>query len=89
VLTAELLEVLFEESAHGDNTFGHALDLAQPLLVERGVVEDLRGDAGTVDWRVGVQRTDEDLDLGVDALLLVNRLADDGKGTDTLAVETL
>jgi hypothetical protein len=89
VLAAELLEVVLEQSAHGDDALGHALDLAQPLLVERGVVKNLRRDAGAVDGRVGVQRADEDLDLGVDALLLVGRLADDGEGTDALAVETL
>ena len=89
VLAAELLEVLLEESAHGDDAVGHALDLTEPLLVEGRIVQDLRSDAGTVNGRVGVQRADKDLDLGVDALLLLGRLADDGEGTDTLAVKTL
>jgi DUF917 family protein len=89
VLAAELLEVLLEQSAHGDDAVGHALDLTEPLLVQRGVVEDLGRDAGTVDGRVRVQRAHEDLDLRVDALLLVRRLADDGEGTNTLAVQTL
>jgi hypothetical protein len=40
------------------------------LLVQGGVVEDLGCDTGTVDWRVGVERSDEDLDLRVDTLLL-------------------
>ena len=71
VLAAELLEVLLEESTHGDDAVGHALDLTQPLLVQRRVVEDLGGDAGTVDGRVGVERAHEDLDLRVDALLLL------------------
>jgi hypothetical protein len=86
---AKLLEVLFEESPHGDDAVGHLLDLTQPLLVEGGGVENLRGDAGTVNGRVGVQRADKDLDLRVDALLLLGRCADDGEGAYTLAVETL
>lgn len=40
-------------------------------------------------WWVGVEWADDDLDLGVDALLLVGVLADDGEGSDTLTVETL
>ena len=89
VLTAELLKVLLEESTHGDDAVGHALDLTKPLLVEGGVVQDLRGNAGTVNGRVGVQWADKDLDLRVDAFLLLSRLANDGEGTDTLAVKTL
>jgi hypothetical protein len=42
-----------------------------------------------VDGRVRVERADENLDLGVDALLLLGRLADNGEGTNTLAVQTL
>jgi len=89
VLAAELLEVLLEESTHGDDTVSHTLDLTQPLLVELGVVQDGGGDTGTVDGRVGVKRADQDLDLGVDTLLLVGIGADDGEGTNTLTVETL
>ena len=63
VLGAELLELLAEESAHGDDAIGHALDLTLPLRVELGVVEDLGGETGTVDGRVGVHRTDDDLEL--------------------------
>jgi len=89
VLASELLQVLLEQSAHGDDAVSHVLDLTEPLLVKGSVVEDLGSDAGTVDRGVGVERTDENLDLGVDALLLVGVLANDGEGTDTLTVETL
>lgn len=89
LLAAELLKVVLEERAHLDDTVGHALDLAEPLLVELWVVQDLGRDAGTVDWWVGVEWADDDLDLGVDALLLSGVLADDGEGSDTLSVETL
>lgn len=89
VLGAKLLEVLLEEGAHGDDAVSHALDLAEPLLVEGRVAEDLGGDAGTVNRGVGDHGTDDDLELGVDALDLVGISADEGEGTDTLAVETL
>ena len=89
VLATELLEVLLEEGTHGDDTVSHALDLAQPLLVEFRVVQDGGSDTGTVDRRVGVKRADQDLDLRVDTLLLVGVGANDGEGTNTLTVETL
>lgn len=89
VLAAELLKVLLEESAHGDDAIGHALDLTEPLLVEGGVVQDFRSNAGTVNRGVGVQWADENLDLRVDALLLLSGFADNGESTDTLAVQTL
>jgi hypothetical protein len=59
------------------------------LLVEFGVVQNGRGDTGTVDRRVRVKRADQDLDLRIDTLLLVGISADDGEGTNTLTVETL
>jgi hypothetical protein len=89
VLGAKLLQVLLEEGAHADDAVSHALDLTKPLLVELGVVEDLYGDAGTVDGRVRVHRTDKDLELGVDALLLSGVGTDQGEGTDTLAIQAL
>lgn len=89
VLAAELLEVVLEQGAHLDDAVGHALDLTQPLLVERRVVEDGAGNAGAVHGRVGVKRAHEDLHLGVDALGLFGGFGDDREGADTLAVETL
>lgn len=89
VLAAKVLQILLEESTHLNDTVGHALDLAQPLLVELGVIHNGRGDASTVDGRVGVEGTDEDLDLRVDTLLLLSRFADERESTNTFAVETL
>lgn len=89
VLAAELLKVLLEERTHGDDAVGHVLDLAKPLLVQRGVVQDLGSNTGTVNRGVRVERSHEDLDLRINTLLLVGGLADDGEGTNTLAVETL
>ena len=87
VLGTELLKVVLEDGAHGDDAVGHALDLGEPLVIERGGVEDLGGDARAVDRGVGVQRAHEDLDLGVDALGLGGVGADDGEGSDALAVQ--
>jgi len=42
-----------------------------------------------MDRWVGVKRTDEDLDLGVDTLLLLGIRADNRESTNTLTVETL
>lgn len=71
VLAAQLLEFLAEQAMHLDEAVGHALELAEPLLVQNGVVHDGEGDAGAVDGRVGVEGADEDLDLRFDALLLL------------------
>ena len=89
MLAAELLKVGAQQRAHLNDAVSHALDLAEPLLVQGGVVHDGRGHASTVDGRVGVEGADKDLDLRLDALLLLGRLADEGEGTDTLTVETL
>lgn len=89
VLAAKLLEVGAEKRAHLNDTVGHTLDLTEPLLVQLGVGHDSRSHTGTVDGRVGVEGTDQDLDLRLDTLLLLDGLADEGEGTDTLTVETL
>jgi hypothetical protein len=81
VLAAQLLQVLFEKRTHGDD--------AQPLLVQRGVVQDLGGNTSTVDRGVGVERSHKDLDLRINLLLLFDSLAHNGESTNTLAVETL
>lgn len=88
MLAAEVLQVLLEKGTHLNDTVSHALDLTQPLLVQGGVVHDGRGDTGSVDRGVRVEGTDENLDLGVHALLLLGRLADKGESTNTLTIET-
>lgn len=89
MLTPQSLEVLLKQSTHLDNPVRHALDFTQPLGVEGRVVHDSRGDAGTVDRRVGVEGTNEDLDLRLDAFLLFGIFADEGECTNTFTVETL
>jgi len=89
VPAAELLQLLFEEGAHRKDALRHALDLAEPLVVQPQKAEDLARDTGTVDRRVRVHGPDEDLDLAVDALFLFCRGADDREGAYPLTVETL
>jgi len=89
VLAAELLEVLLEQGTHGDNAVSHILDLTEPLLVQCRIVQDFRGNARAMDRGIGVKRSDENLDLGVYALLLLCRFANDGESTNTLTIETL
>ena len=89
VLAAKLLKVLAEQLAHLDDAVSHTLDLTEPLLVQRSVVHDGGGDASTVDRGVRVEGTDENLDLRLDALLLLGVLADERESTDTLTIETL
>lgn len=89
MLGPKLLEVALQQSTHGDDAICHTLDLTKPLLVELGVVEDLGCNARAVDGRVGVHGAHEDLDLRIDALLLLDGLSDEREGADTLTVETL
>lgn len=51
LLGTQLFEILLQLSAHLDNTVSHALEFAEPLLVELLVVEDFGGDARAVDGR--------------------------------------
>ena len=89
VLAAKVLQVLLEQGAHLNDTVSHALNLTQPLVVQCRVAHDGRGNTGTVDRRVRVEGTDEDLELRVHTLLLLGVIAHKGEGTDTLTVETL
>ena len=77
-----------ESTAHADDPIGHELDLGFPLLVKILVGEDGVGDAGAVKGRVGVHGSDEDLQLTLDASLLLWIRGDEGERTDTFAVET-
>lgn len=89
VLASQSLEVLLQQRPHLDDAVCHALDLSQPLLVQGLILEDSRGNTSAVNGRVGVQRAHENLELAVDALLLLRVGGDDGEGTNTFTVETL
>lgn len=89
VLATELFEMLLEQGSHGDDSVRHPLDLIEPLCVQRAVVQNLRRDPSTVDRRIGVKRSNEDLDLRVDSLLLFCRLTYDREGSHSLTIKTL
>ena len=89
MLTSQSLEILLEKTTHLNNAISHTLDFAKPLLAELGIVQNGRGNAGTVDRGVGVKGTNEDFDLRVDALLLFGGSADERKCTGSFTVETL
>lgn len=63
VFAAKILEVFLQQSSHLDDAVGHALDLAEPLLVQGRVVEDLRSNARPMNWRIRVEWSNQDLDL--------------------------
>ena len=89
VLAAKTLEVFLQQSSHLDDAVSHALNLTQPLLVQGRVVEDLRSNARTMNWRIRVEWSNQDLDLRVDPLLLLSRLTTDRESSYTLSVQTL
>lgn len=86
VLAAKLLEVFFQQRPHADDSVCHALDLAQPLFIQRGVIQDFCGYTSTVHWRIRVEWSHEDLQLRVYPLLLFGRLAHNRESSDTLTI---
>lgn len=89
VLGSERLQVLLQQSSHGDDAVSHFLDLSEPLLVECWVVEDLRCYTCAMYRWVRVHWADENLDLRVNAGLLSCVLADNRESSDTLTIKTL
>lgn len=52
MLAAKSFKILLKKSPHADNAVSHAFDLAQPLLVEAWVVQDLRSNPSSMDGRI-------------------------------------
>ena len=77
-----------ESTAHADDPVGHEPDLRLPLLVQVLVGKDGVGDAGAVERRVRVHRSDEDLQLTLDTGLFLWIGSDKGESANTFAVET-
>ena len=86
---SKLLEILFQQRTHGDDAVRHVLDLAQPLLVQRRVVQDLRGNSSAVNRRIGVEGSYKNLDLGVYSLLLLGGLTNNRECTNALTIQAL
>ena len=81
-------QAIIEGIAHGDDPVGHEFDLGLPLLVKVFVGEDSVGDAGAMEGRIGVHRSDNDLQLAIYASLLFGIGSDERESTNTFAVET-
>jgi hypothetical protein len=84
---AQLLQVVLQRGAHRNDAVGHLLDVAQPLLLERGIAQNLRHQTSTVHGRVRVQGTDEDLDLRHCAHRIVFAAGHQREGAGTFAVQ--
>lgn len=88
VLLLDGFDGVTEARSHGDNTVSHTLALAVPLLLQRRVRQNGGNDERTVDWRVRVHWTNQDLQLGLHALGFFFILGDDTQSADTFAVQT-
>ena len=77
-----------ESITHANDPVGHELDLGLPLLVKVLVGKNGVGDTGAMEGRVGVHRSDDDLQLTLDTSLFFWIGSDEGESTDTFAVET-
>ena len=89
MLAAYFLEILLQKCSHRDNAIRHTLDLPKPLLVESLVIEDLASYTSAMDWWVGIKWPDENLELRIDTLFFFRRLADYGKRSNPLPIQTL
>jgi hypothetical protein len=59
------------------------------LLVQRRVVQDLRGNSSAVNRRIGVEGSYKNLDLGVYSLLLLGGFANNRECTNALTIQAL
>lgn len=89
MLASQILQVLLQQRSHLDDTVRHSFHLPEPLFIQLWSGQDLGSDTGTMDRRVRVKGPHEDLELGVDTLLLFRRLTADRECANTLAVEAL
>lgn len=79
---------MVESITHGDDPVGHEFDLGLPLFVKIHIGEDGVGYAGAMEGRVGVHRSDNDLQLALYAGPLLRVGGNEGEGANTFAVET-
>ncbi len=84
---SQLFKILLEQGPHLDDPVRHALNLAEPLLIELGVVLDIAGKTSAGGGGGGVKRTHEDGYVGVDARSLIGGVAHDAERTNPLAVQ--
>lgn len=83
-LGEEIVELL----THADDAISHSLDLGFPFLVKTFVAQDSIGNSGTVERRVRVHGSDDNLQLTFDSGTFLGVGADKGESTNTFTVET-
>jgi len=83
----EFDELVVESFSHGNDSVGHSLDLYQPFVVELRGTKDGADKSGTVDGRVGVEWSNDNLELRVDSCLLIGIGTDKRDGSDSFAVQ--
>lgn len=83
-LSEEIIELL----THADDTGGHSLDLGLPFLVQTVVAQDSVGNSSTMERRVRVHGSNNDLQLTVNAGAFFGVSGDKGEGADTFSIET-
>lgn len=85
---AQLFQIVLQFGAHRDDSIGHQFDIAEPFLFQVCITQDFRNQAGAMNRRVAVHRTNQDLDLrhGASGFLLVG--ADQRKGSGSFTVKT-
>lgn len=72
---------------HADDPVCHALDFTLPFLVQFLLAKDGSGNASTVQRRVRVHGSDHNLELTVDAGLLLGVLGNQRECTDTFTIQ--
>lgn len=82
-------EQILERSSHGDDTISHELDISEPLLVESWIREDAGSNASSMDWWVGVEWANKDLDLRSNTSSLISVRGNNGESTDSFTLNRI
>lgn len=88
VLVSEGGEAGVEGSSHLSHSVGHEDEVGVPHLLELGVSEDDIDNSSSMNWGVGVDRSGDLLNAGVDDVSLGSGSSDDGEETGSLSVDT-
>lgn len=87
-LSSDLFELCSQKFSHSCDSIGHSDELIKPLLAHGWLIEDDRGDSGTVPWWRRIVNSNDDLELGEDFTSDGLIGADKVKSTTSLTVET-
>lgn len=87
-LGADLLQVLSKGLSHGIYTLGDHDQLVEPLLSHLWLVEDDRGNSGTVKWWGRVVGSDDDFNLGQNLGSNGFIVGDEVEGSSSLTIKS-